>query len=414
MDDGQWINEPQAARDISAYIRYPARYGCAEAARLLVDGGQVFPEMLKAIAGAQKHIDLETYILRADATGVKFQQALMAAAQRGVAVRLLYDGFGSLGLPKDYVSRLLAAGVAVRIFHPLVWTRPVWVINRRTHRKILVVDGQIGFTGGLNIGQDYAAREEGGQGWHDIHVRLDGAEVADQFVALFEYGWNRAIPYERSATGISRLRSSPRLSLRLRRRTSRKEKAPQLCPEGGLAVKILGNQLFRFRHRIQRAYLYAIQQAQDYILIENAYFIPNRQVRQALIGAAQRGVAVAVIAAEKSDVGITNYARRYGYQELLAGGVRIFEWPLGVIHTKTAVIDDAWTIVGSYNFDHRSLWHQLEVVAVILNQTFAATCRRHLAADIRQCREITSDQHRRRPFGQKVLEILAHGLRSWL
>lgn len=401
------------------YVRNPANYCCAQAIRLLINGGQAYPEMLAAIHSAKKQIDLETYILRADRMGLQFQQALISAAQRGVRVRLMYDWFGSLALPPEYVSPLLQAGAKVRVFHPLVWYRPAWAWNRRTHRKILVVDREISFTGGLNIGDEYAALENGGYGWRDTHVRLDGPDVADQLAALFEYGWQEAIHYDHSATATARLRSSPRLQLNWQKSKRRwlghiqESDALQYRPNG-IMVKILGNELFRYRHLIQEAYLYAIRQAKSHILIENAYFIPNRKVRRALIKAARRGVTVTVVVAEKSDVPITSYATRHFYRELLEGGIHIYEWSGSMMHAKTAVIDDAWALVGSYNFDHRSLLHQLEAVAIILDSSFARTLCQQTQTDIQSCRKVNLVEHQRRPWGQKFLEILAYRLRIWL
>ena len=181
-----------------------------------------------------------------------------------------------------------------------------------------------------------------------------------------------------------------------------------------MAVQILGNEEFRFRRRIRKAYLQAMASARRYILIENAYFIPDRRVRQALGRAVRRGVTVAVVVASQGDVRIAEYASRSLYGQLLAAGIRIFEWPGGMMHAKTAVIDDTWAIVGSYNFDAISLLRQLEVAAVVADPRFACQLREQTLADVTRCHEVTRSEWAARPWSQKFVEALAHGVRRWL
>jgi len=407
------------SREVSRYVLQADRFVPAQKAKLLVDGRQTYPEMLGAIEGAKHSVDFETYILRADETGVRFQTALAAAARRGVRVRLLYDHFGSLGLSGAFVEFLLNAGVEVGVYHPLVLTRPRWAVNRRDHRKILIVDQSITFTGGINISNDYADPSEGGAGWRDTHVRLDGAEVARRAEQLFRYGWRQATPYHATATAGARLKD--RIRRRLKppppvRVTSSKMSLlpPEVCRDGRTAVQLVGNREFRLRRRIRRHYLHAIRNAQRYILIENAYFIPDGRFRRELARAVRRGVQVVVMVASHSDVPLCAYASRHLYRRLLLRGVRIFEWPGPMMHGKTAVIDDAWSVVGSYNIDHRSLFHQLECVAVIADPRFAARLRDQTLADLAQCHELTLAEHDSRPAYRRLLEPAAYMLRYWL
>ncbi len=395
------------------YGRPSLRFFRADTARLLVNASQAFPQMLAAIDAAEAHVSLETYTLRDDRTGRTFQQALIRAAARGAHVRLLYDWIGSFSLPRNFVQELLDAGVAVAAFHPLLVQRPVWALNRRDHRKILVVDDAIAFTGGMNLGDEYAPVSDGGQGWRDTHVGLEGVQVGRALRGLFEEGWRQATPYRAVHSRRTRLQHT------LRRRWAsllrRKDRTPSTAViSQGAPVSLVSNQLLRQRWRIHRAYLKAIRRARHYVLIENAYFIPNRSVRRALIAAAGRGVFVGVVTSALSDVPITNYASRWLYDELLRGGVRLFEWPHSVMHAKTAVIDDAWSIVGSYNFDHRSLLHQLECVAVIADSSFARGLREQTLHDISRCHEVAYATHRQRPTWQKLLEYTAYLLRHWL
>ncbi|MDI6774118.1 MAG: DUF2062 domain-containing protein [Verrucomicrobiota bacterium] len=411
---------PPAPTDpVARYARYPARFQYASAARLLVDGREAYPEMLAAIGSAAATVDLETYIFRADRVGARFQDALIRAAHGGARVRLLYDYIGSLGLPECFVHALTEAGVEVAVYNPLVWTRPLWAINRRDHRKILVVDRRTAFTGGLNISDDYDSAAASGGEWRDTHIRLDGADVAQAAERLFEQGWRQAIPYAESATPAARLKARARRRLRsLVIMRQGEEHGPDTtgAPSGAgnVPVHIIGNKEFRCRLRIHRAYLRAIRRAQRYILIENAYFIPNRPVRRALARAARRGVLVIVAVARQSDVTFAAYAGRNLYSELLSCGVRIFEWPHSMLHAKTAVIDDAWAIVGSYNFDHRSFVHQLEAVAVVADPALASCLREQTMTDLAQCREVTLSQHESRSWRAMLLESGAYALRYWL
>ena len=389
------------------------RFVAARDVRLLVNADQAFPEMLSAIDAARSSVDLETYILNDDDAGHSFQAALVRAAGRGVRVRLIYDWVGSLGLSRDFLRGLVEGGVAVSAYHPLAINRPVWALNHRDHRKILIVDEDVSFTGGLNIAEEHTLAPSGGVSWRDSHIRLDGPEVAASLTALFEYAWRRATPFDKTATRRAMLRWA--VQRRLDRLLRRSPRAARPSPHDGQAlVSTVGNEEFRYRWRIHRAYLRAIRQARRYVLIENAYFIPGRAVRKALVSAVRRGVIVAVVVAAHSDVPISGYAMRWLYNELLSSGVRVFEWPVGMMHAKTAVIDDVWSIVGSYNFDHRSLLHQLEVVAVVADPDFAARLRDQTLTDIAVCNEVDLDSHRRRPWRQRLLEYAAYALRHWL
>ena len=356
-------------------------------------------------------------MIRADGAGTRFRDALASAAGRGVRVRLLYDYIGSLGLPDRFVQPLIQAGAAVAVYHPLVITRPSWAVNRRDHRKHLVVDGQIAFIGGLNLADQYNAPLEAG-GWRDTHLRLEGRAPAERIEELFEYGWHSAAPYGEPGPAARQLASGMRrrLGLPLGPETRRRglEFSDAIWERGGVAVRIIGNREFRRRQDIRRAYLHAIQNAQRYILIENAYFIPDRGVRRALARAAARRVLVAIVLARNSDVTTAAYASRSLYSDLLASGVRLFEWPFGMMHAKTAVIDDAWATVGSYNFDHRSLLHQLESVAVVADPAFACRVRDQMLSDLAKCREITLIEHESRPWRQMLLESAAYLVRRWL
>jgi cardiolipin synthase len=351
--------------------------------------------MVAAIRGAQVSVDLETYMLRDDVTGRDFAGALAEAARRGARARLLFDALGSLGLPGSFLRPLTAAGVKVATFHPMRWLRPLWLLNRRDHRKILVVDGRWSFTGGLNLGDEYAC---GPAGWRDTHVELDGEQVADAFTAAFEYAWERA-----------ELLPSPDSALVPAGRPERPPGAP-----GTLPLRLITNHVLGQRRRIRNAYRRAVQHAREYVLIENPYFIPDLTFRRALVRAARRGVRVGLVLAARTDVRLAQLASRSLYPRLLRAGVRIFEWGETVLHAKTMAVDDAWSFVGSYNLDHRSLMLNLEAVVVIEDRAFARGLREQTEADIARCREVTLAECRARPPLERLFQRMAYWLRFWL
>jgi len=329
-----------------------------------------------------------------------------------VAVRVLYDGFGSMGLPRSYVDTLLAGGVKVRVFRPFsnIWKRGLGHFNRRDHRKIMVMDQSIGFTGGLNVADDYASKKDRGQGWRDTHLRLEGRVPVQELAKLFNSTWAGAeeffLPHEQPVVEAAAATADGELP------------PPAACSteytSRDVQVQILSNKEFFQRVRLRRAYLQAIRNARHYILIENAYFIPDRGIRRALYRAARRGVVVGVIIAKESDVKAAAMASRALYAELLFNGVRLFEYPTSMVHSKCAAIDDIWSLVSSYNLDHRSLLHSLEAGVLLLDQRVALALREQLMIDITKSREVLFDEHQRRPWNVALAESLAYQARYWL
>jgi len=434
---------------LQSYALRPETYVRADCVRLLVDGSQAYPEMLEAIVSAQASVDLETYILKSDKTGRRFAAALIAAARRGVKVRLLYDGVGGMGLPQEYVDMLLKGNVDVRVYRPFstLWRLGLGSMNRRDHRKIMIVDEYSSFTGGLNISDEYASRDEGGEGWRDTHVRIDGVETARQHTDIFDETWPNAdvfaLPFShqaapaavalRPATRASRRQDRIKAASQRLHRAEGHAKAvlqqesatePEPLHSNGLPryaascnkvlVQTLSNREFLQRVRVRRIYLNAIRNARRYILLENAYFIPDRQIRRALADAVKRGVSVGVVVAMYSDIRVVALASRHLYADLLQSGVRLFEYPVTMMHCKVAVIDDCCSVVSSYNLDHRSLLHNLEAGALILDRTFAIALREQVQRDIGRCREVTRDFHSLRLWNEALIEFIAYQCRYWL
>jgi cardiolipin synthase len=360
---------------------------------VLRDGGRAYPAMLAAIAAAREYVHLETYILVADRTGRRFGQALIERARAGVDVRLLYDALGSIGLGSDFVNELRHAGVKTEAYNPIAPWRPAFSLHQRDHRKILVVDGRMGFTGGMNISDDYAAVEDGGVGWHDMHCQITGPAVGD-LARLFRRSWIKA--------------GGDHFHLR---ETRSEESA--ISDDAALAC-ILGNEGRRKKTPIRRVYLHAIRRAQHTIAITNAYFIPDRGIRRALVNAVARGVQVRVVVPARSDVPAVQWATRHLYAHLLRAGVKVYEWAGRMVHAKTAVIDEVWSTIGSSNLDYRSLTVNLEVVAIVIDRTFGRRMAEQFMLDVVESDEIRLEAWRKRPWWHRPIEWFFFQLRSWL
>jgi cardiolipin synthase len=357
--------------------------------RLLVDGEAAYPAMLEGIAQARHSIALESYILAADATGSRFVAALTAAARRGVAVRVLIDGIGSLGTPAAFFSSLTAAGGEVAVFSPPFAWPPSLLLWQRDHRKLLVIDQAQAFIGGLNIGDAYAPQAWGGAAWHDTHALLHGP-VAHGLARLFARTW-----------------------LRQTQKVWQLPIPPPLRSPGQTFVRLLESRLTQ-RYSIRRAYLQAIVQAQQRICICNAYCIPDRGILRALRNACGRGVQVQLLLAGTTDVRAVQHASRALYREMLAWGVQIWEWQGPVLHAKSAVIDGTWCSLGSYNMDRRSLLHNLEANIACEDAALGTQMVTQFTADLQHSHRVEHAHWHRRPLLQKFLEKFWYKLRYLL
>ncbi len=383
------------------YCVHPAALRPGNAIRLFAGGDAAFDCMLRGIAAARQEIHLETYILAGDRTGEMFRDALMERARAGVAVRVMLDGFGSATLSDAFLRPLKDAGARVLEFRPLGPWRSRWGWRRRNHRKILVVDRWNGFTGGLNISDEYRSAAQGGGNWQDVHLQVMGPAAAD-LNALFVETWTRE--------------AGPPIPRHLPPTSAVQDAMVAAC--GGLATDIpalvIGNHRSRLRHAIRNAYLHAIGQARRRILLANAYFIPDLRIRRSLQAAVRRGVDVRVMVAEKTDIAPIYYASRATFQGLLSAGVKIWEMVGAVLHAKCAVVDGQWAIVGSYNLDHRSLFHNLEATLTFVDAPAAARVEEVLAAQLPLCRAVDPALWPARPWQQKLLEQFWYFLREIL
>ncbi len=355
---------------------------------LLRDGKEAYPAMLAAIAAAKREVLLEMYWVSPDAVGLRFLDALVERARAGVRVRVIYDAIGSMSITPGFWATLVRAGGEVVPFHaifPLRNTLTLDVLERRDHRKLLVIDGLLGFTGGINLSRQWLPIEEGGDGWRDDMVGVRG-DVAHELRALFFDTWRRATL------------SMPPADLRpVQKRRKRR-------------VVVLANP-WRKRRDIHREYLRRIYFAKSTIDIANPYFVPNRSVRGALTHAAKRGVRVRVLVPEHGDVRMVQFAVEAFFEHLLKHAVEIYMLRDRVMHAKTAIIDESFATIGSYNLDERSWRKNMEVNLAIEDEAFARHVRGWFDADCSTARRVELDEWRARPATRRALEWMAYGMR---
>lgn len=359
---------------------------------LLKDGAEIVPAMLDAIHGATRSVHLETYIFRGDDTGRQFIRALSDKARQGLSVKLIYDALGSLTTPRDVFAAMAEGGVNVFEYRPLSPWNPGWRLKRRDHRKLLIVDDRVGFVGGMNIGNEYADPGQGGGGWRDTQLRIEGPAVGIlQRTFLRTWSRNPALKGVRRGEGLSPVPAA-----------------------GDSTVSVVSSWGRRRRNPIKRAYLDAIRRARSHIYLTSSYFVPPPRILWALKMARRRGVDVRVLLPARSDVRVVDYASRALYDQLLQWGVRIFEWRGPVLHAKTAVIDATWSTVGSYNMDYLSFFYNLETNVMIRDAAFGAAMEGMFHDDLRQSGEIVHAEWRRRHPVQKAMETSLYYLLAWL
>jgi cardiolipin synthase len=367
-------------------------------AELLIDGPATYGAMFKAIQGATDHINVETFIFDDDDTGRRFADRLIEKQKQGVQVNLIYDAIGAKDTPEAFFKRMADSGINVLEFNPvnLVKAKKADFLTHRDHRKILVVDGKIAFTGGVNISEVYSSRPSFGQGsqslpWRDTHVQIEGPAVAE-FQKLFLDTWKR--------------QKGPDLP--------QKNYFPELKREGHELIQVIGSTPGEQNRLTYIMYLSAIAFAGKTIHLTTAYFVPDEEMMKMLTDAAKRGLDVRLIVPGVSDSGVVFYAGRSHYEDLLESGVKLYERRGGMLHAKTAVIDGVWSTVGSTNLDLWSFARNDEVNAVILGQKFATEMEALFTADMEASNEITPEEWGKRPFSSRLKEWFSRLFSYWL
>ncbi|MBU4260983.1 MAG: cardiolipin synthase ClsB [Proteobacteria bacterium] len=360
---------------------------------LLHNGAAYFPAIETAFDRARHEIYLATYIYENDATGQRIADALIRAARRGVKVYVLIDGYGSKDLPRSMLDRLRMAGVKTLIFRPRI---SPWTFRRkrlrRMHRKIVVVDREIAFVGGINIIDDREATA-GMASRYDYAVAVEGPLV-DAIRLSAQRLWSM-VAWSSFRKGMVRTGSLPRSTF----------------TGGAMSAAFLLRDNFHHRRDIEAAYLRAIKQAESEIILANAYFLPGHDFRHALINAARRGVRVVLLLQGKVEYLLEHLASRALYGNLLDAGVEIYEYPKGFLHAKVAVIDGHWATVGSSNIDPFSLLLSREANVVVDDEAFGATLAQSLKKTVEtDGQRILTDKWKQQPAGLRFISWLCYGL----
>jgi cardiolipin synthase A/B len=368
---------------------------------LLVDGPATYAAMLDAISAAKHFIHVETYIFADDKVGKRFADALIAKARDGVAVRVIFDSIGSFSSGNKFFDDMREAGIEVYEYNsinPFNGGNPVDA-NVRDHRKLLIVDGDVGFNGGINFSRTHTSRpgqqtasERLTDGWRDTHVAVYGPAVA-ALQRVFEKNWNG------SENENPAFEAPPPET-----RHAGSDSVLVIAAKGGDGVE----------SPIYHAYLEAIRLARQRVWITQAYFVPDKRLLAELESAARRGVDVRMVVPGLIDSQTVLHASRSHYGRLLKHGVRICETTTSVLHAKTAVVDGVWATVGSSNLDPRSNLHNDEVNVIVFGAEFSAQMESLFNADQHSCKTITLKSWRDRPFKERFLEFVSRPLSYWL
>ena len=368
------------------------RYRDGNHVTLLYNGADYFPALEEAIAGARREIYLETYIFENDSTGRRIAEALKAAARRGVTTHLLIDGFGSKSLPEEVVGDMRDAGVQVMYYRPeLGLFRLRRYRLRRLHRKLAVMDGRIAFVGGINI--------------------IDDMHTPGQTPPRYDYAVSVEGPLLNDIHAVARRLWTLVAWSQLKERRQRRQRYPHGLPvDGNIRAAFLIRDNIGHRRDIEEAYLEAIEQAKSEIILANAYFLPGRNFRQALIRAAARGVRVVLLLQGRVEYLLLHYATRALYGVFLDAGVEIFEYHRSFMHAKVAVVDRRWATVGSSNIDPFSLLLSREANVVVDDRGFADELRASLDEALKEgSRVVTYAQWKRQPLHRRLMSWLSYG-----
>jgi cardiolipin synthase A/B len=380
------------------------------AAVLLQNGPATYAAMFAAIDGARDHINLETFIFEDDEVGRRFADALLEKQRQGVQVNVIHDAVGTLPTPRAFFERLKDAGVRVLQFNPVnpLEAKAGWSVNNRDHRKLLIVDGRTAFLGGVNISAVYSGtssrRRFGGSGsvaagqlqakdlpWRDTHVQVSGP-VVGTLQTFFMDTW-------------AQQEGKP---------LAGRNYFPTLSAQGKEVIRAIASSPEEPFSQFYATLISAINTAQGEILLSNAYFVPDPQLKRALVDAVARGVDVKVLLPSASDSSLVFHAGRAHYDELLHAGVRLYERRDMLLHSKTAVIDGVWSTVGSTNLDWRSFLHNQEVNALILGSEFGGQMRAAFERDLAVSGEITLAEWRRRGVVVRLKELFGQIWEYWL
>jgi cardiolipin synthase len=358
---------------------------------ILRNGVRIFPSMLAAIRGARKTINLEFYIYWDGQVGRQFAEALAERARAGVAVKVILDAVGSAAMSRSLIDFMQRNGIDLEWYHPIRWYT-LSRVNHRTHRKLLVVDGEIGFSGGVGIADDWLGDADAKNHWRETVIRIEGPVVTQMQFAFMD-NWVKS--RGELLTGLDYF--------------------PQLEPRGNHLTQVIKSSPSEGSSTVKLMYIVSIVSAARYVYLSSAYFVPDRDTIRALEGAVRRGVDVRVIVpGEQADVPIVRQASRWHYDQLLRRGIRIFEYQPTMMHAKTMVVDGIWTTIGSSNFDDRSFRLNDEVNVNVYDEAIAGEMERMFFDDMAKSEEITLRQWFRRSWFDRLKERVAERLKPQL
>lgn len=373
-------SSPQAQRYQAIAAMLHTRFHAGQRLRLLIDGKAAFEAMLAAVASAERYVLMQFFIFHDDGLGRRVRDLLLEKAAAGVRVCVLFDGIGSHALPKRYVDTLLDGGVEIRVFATRRKSNR-FQLNFRNHRKILVVDGDIGFTGGLNVGDEYLGMKPPLAPWRDTHIQLEGPAVADlQRTFAEDWYW---------VTGKLPPMSTPRYA------------------DGPALTLIAATGPADSQESCSLYFVSAIHAATRRVWITTPYFVPDQAVMAALRLAVFRGVDVRVLIPSRPDhYAVFQASGLYAHEAVLAG-VRMFRYQPGFIHQKVMLIDDDTVSIGSMNLDNRSFRLNFEISALNIDPAFAAEVETMLLADFAHARQIVPADYERAPYLRRLIMHVA-------
>lgn len=354
------------------------------------DGPPAFEAMLEALHSARHHIHLEFFIFHADDIGRQFLEVMAAKARAGVQVRMIYDAMGSHSLSWRALADLLQGGGKSSVFLPISLLRRRFQINMRNHRKILVVDGQVGFTGGLNVGDEYLGKDPGYGYWRDTHMRIRGPAVED-LQRIFCEDWDFAAG-QRLADSELHASASSRCYF------------PGLPGEGTVPMQVIDSGPDREFKSIREIYFAAIVNAQKRVWIASPYFVPDAGLLDALRLAGYRGIDVRFLGQLYPDKWIPQFAARYHWDRVLRSGVNVYQYGKGMMHAKVVLVDGQWASVGTANLDNRSLHLNFEVNCLIDSPQAVTQLEEQFLRDLTNSIQLQPQAYARRPFAGRLLE----------
>lgn len=345
------------------------------------DTEETFHRIETAIRSAKTSIDLEYYIWQPDRSGTRLRDLLIERASEGIQIRFLYDSIGSLWLSRGFLRPMKEAGIQVAPFLPGATLRERWSLNLRSHRKIAIVDGRVGFTGGMNIGDEYLGRNPSIGFWRDTHLEIYGPTVR-QLQKVFAEDWFYATGQDISAD----------------------EEEPDVLADGDTTAQVIASGPYEKFDSFMTLMFSAIGLATDRILLATSYFIPPPALVRALQAAACRGVRVRLLLPEHAAYFWTVMAGRSYFETLLEAGVEIHEYQKGLLHSKTLTVDGEWSLVGTPNFDARSLLLNFEVGVVLYGRDIAQQLENQFEGDLEDATTIELEAWRKRPRAQMLIE----------